>query len=85
MPFQVIYQGKTPACLPRFVFPVDWNVTFTPNHWSNEDKTLEYINQVILPFIKKKRSDLKLPDDHEALVIYDEFRGKSLNKGISLT
>ena len=21
LPFQVIYQGKTPACLPRFTFP----------------------------------------------------------------
>ena len=39
--FQVIYQGKTPACLPRFAFPDNWNVTFTPNHWSNEEKTLE--------------------------------------------
>ena len=34
LPFQVIHQGKTPACLPRFVFPDDWNMTFTPNHWS---------------------------------------------------
>ena len=32
---QLIYQGKTPACLPRYAFPNDWNITFTPNHWSN--------------------------------------------------
>ena len=51
LPFQVIYQGKTPACLPRFVFPDNWNMTFTQNHWSNEDKTLEYIPKVILPFV----------------------------------
>ena len=76
LPFQVIYKGKTPACLPRFVFPADWNVTFTENHWSNEEKTLEYIHKVILPFIQKKRNDLKLPVDHGALVIYDEFRGQ---------
>ena len=25
LPFQIIYQGKTPACLPRFVFPDNWN------------------------------------------------------------
>ena len=53
LPFQVIYQGKTPVCLPRFVFPADWNVTFTQNHWCNEDKTLEYIHKVVLPFIQK--------------------------------
>ena len=23
LPLQLIYQGKTPACLPRFVFPQD--------------------------------------------------------------
>ena len=34
--FQTIYQGKTSACLPRFVFPADWSVTFTPNHWSTK-------------------------------------------------
>ena len=75
LPFQVIYKGKTPACLPRFVFPADWNVTFMENHWSNEEKTLEYIHKVILPFIQKKPNELKLPVDHGALVIYDEFRG----------
>ena len=53
LPWQVIYKGKTQACLPRFVFPGDLNVTFTQNHWSNEKKALEYIHKVILPFIKK--------------------------------
>jgi len=24
LPLQLIYQGKTSACLPRFVFPQDW-------------------------------------------------------------
>ena len=60
LPFQVIYQGKTPACLLRFVFPDNWNVTFTQNHWSNQDKTLEYIHKVILPFVRAKRKELKL-------------------------
>jgi len=71
LPFQVIYQGKTPACLPQFVFPDNWNVKFMPNHWSNEEKTLEYINKVILPFVGAKRKELKLQSDHPALVIYD--------------
>ena len=34
-PIQLIYEGKTPRCLPRFVFPADFNVTFSDNHWSN--------------------------------------------------
>ena len=76
LPFQIIYKGKTLPCLPRFVFPADWNITFTPNHWSNEEKALEYIHKVILPFIQKKHTELKLPVDHGAMVIYDEFRGQ---------
>ena len=56
LPFQVIYKGKTPACLPRFVFPADSNVTFTQNHWSNEKKTLEDIHKVICPLLKSAMS-----------------------------
>ena len=51
-------------------------MTFTPNHWSNEGKTLEYIDKVILLFIQAKRRELKLQADHGALVIYDEFKGQ---------
>ena len=74
--FQVIYQGKTTASLPRYSFPDDWNVTYTPNHWSNEVKTLEYITKVILPYVEGKQTELKLQRDQPALVIYDEFKGQ---------
>ena len=30
LPPQLIYQGKTSACLPRYQFPDDWHVTCTP-------------------------------------------------------
>jgi len=33
LPHQIMYQGKTEACLPRTRFPSDWHVTHTPNHW----------------------------------------------------
>ena len=66
--FPSIYQGKTPAGLPGYSFPEDWNVTYTPNHWSNEEKTQEYTTKVILPYIKGNCSELKLQDDQPALV-----------------
>ena len=53
----------------------DWNEMLTPNQWLNEEKTLEYISKVILPFIQAKREELFQPD-HPALVIYDEFKGQ---------
>ena len=76
LPVQVIYQGKTTASLPRYAFPDDWDITFTPNHWSNEDKTKEYINNIVIPYVQRKRKELKLSPSHSALVIYDEFKGQ---------
>ena len=45
LPLQVIYQGKTTQCLPKFDFLSSWHITFTPNHWSNEEMTEEYIEK----------------------------------------
>ena len=67
LPPQLIYQGTTAACLPRTKFPADWHVTCSPNHWANEATTKEYIRRIINPYIKKKRQELKLADDHHAL------------------
>ena len=72
---QLIYQGKTMACFPTFVFPDNWDVTYAPNHWSNKDKTKEYINNIIVPCIQRK--NLKLASNYyPALAIYDEFKGQ---------
>ena len=76
LPPQLIYQGKTTACLPRCNFPKDWHVTFTPNHWSNEDKMKEYIEAVIVPYVARKREELKLPADQPALAIFDVFKAQ---------
>lgn len=76
LPPQLIYQGKTTACLPRYRFPDDWHVTHTPNHWSNEDKMIEYIQSIILPYVEGKRKELKLSADQPALAIFDVFKGQ---------
>ena len=74
LPPQLIYQGKTSACFPRYQFPDDWHVTCTPNHWSNEDKMKEYIEKMIIPYIDSKRKELKVSSDQLALAIYDIFK-----------
>ena len=62
LPMQIIYEGKTTRCLPKNVeFPEGFNVTFTPNHWSNEEKVIEYLNEIISPYCKAKREELDLP------------------------
>ena len=56
--------------------PEGLNVTFTSNHWSNEEKALEYLHKVIFPYIKRRNEELKLEDNHKALVLFDVFKGQ---------
>ena len=76
LPAQLIYAGKTPACLPKVHFPSDWHVTFTPNHWSYEDTMLAYIDNVIIPYVTETRATLKLPQTQTALALFDHFQGQ---------
>ena len=40
LPKQLIYKGTIRKCLPKYVdFPLDWDVTFTSNHWANKSTT----------------------------------------------
>ena len=43
LPPQLIYQGKTPRCLPNIDFQVGLDITFTENHCSNETVMIDYI------------------------------------------
>ena len=74
LPLQLIYQGKTSACLPRIDFPTGWHVTCTPNHWSNEEKMKDYLQLIIIPYVERKRKELKLAADQPALAIFDVFK-----------
>ena len=84
LPIQIIYKGKTKKCLPSFAFPPDWQATFSHNHWSNESTMHDYINKILLPYVKKKREELKLPSDQRALVLFDKFKGQCTNSILEL-
>ena len=74
LPMQLIYEGKTPRCLPKDVeFSKEFDVTFTSNHWSNEEKSEQLLDNVIFPHLKKKKDDLGLPGDQKSLLICDVF------------
>ena len=45
LPLQLIYAGKTTACLPSVKFLKD----FYSQSWSNEEKTKEYLQSIIIP------------------------------------
>ena len=60
LPVQLIYKGTTPRCLPAVTFPQGWHATFSPNHWANENTMVDYVDRILVPYIQKKRSELKL-------------------------
>lgn len=74
LPVQLIYKGKTSRCHPKFSFPKDWHITHSPKHWSTESTMLDYINNVILPYIAKVRDNVG--EDKAALVVMDNFKGQ---------
>ena len=81
LPMQLIYEGKTPLCLPQGIsFPDNFNLTFTPNHWSNEDKVIEHFEKVVFPFIMAKRKELSLPDEQKAILVFDVFKGQKMER-----
>lgn len=74
LPMQVIYQGKTNRCHPKFTFPTDWHITHSPRHWSNEVTMIDYIKEVVIPYISARRD--YFGDDTSAVVIMDNFKGQ---------
>ena len=79
LPVQVIYKGTTQHCHPCFKFPPGWHVTHSKNHWSMEQTMIEYIHNVIIPYVSANRES----DDQAALVIMDNFKGQ-VTDGIAL-
>ena len=47
LPIQVIYEGKTKSCLPKYNFLASFDATFSENHWSNTEKSLSFFNQIV--------------------------------------
>ena len=54
LPIQLIYQGKTKSCLPKFKFPKEFHVTYTKNHWSNFEKCVELFKKSDIPISTSK-------------------------------
>jgi hypothetical protein len=82
LPLQLIYKGKTPRCHPHFVFPSGWHITHSPKHWSTEETMLQYVDHIIVPYVRTVRE--KVGDDKAALVIIDNFKGQVTESVTSL-
>ena len=76
LPPQLIYKGKTSHCHPNFKFPADWHVTHSPKHWSTEDTMVQYVKEIIIPYVDSQRDLLGADASQAALVIMDNFKGQ---------
>ena len=54
LPPQLLYEEKTVRCDPPFNYLAEWDVWHTPNHWSNEETILCYLDKVFIPYVERK-------------------------------
>ena len=76
LPIQLIYTGKTKRSLPKFKFPSSFSVTCTENHWSNTEKSIEFFEEIIFPYLEKVKIENGYPEEQHSLVIMDTFKGQ---------
>ena len=50
LPPQLIYKSISPKCLPEIRFPEELDITYTENHWSKEETSIQYIHYYHLTF-----------------------------------
>ena len=77
LPFQLIYKGKTTQSLPKIDFPNDFSLSVNEKHFSNTQKSIRFLKEIVIPFLDKKRSELKTPSQ-AALLIWDVFREQKM-------
>ena len=71
---QLIYTGKTERSLSKYSFPPSFSVTFTENHWSNTEKSVEFFKELIFPYLEDTKRNKSYPLEHHALIIMDFFK-----------
>ena len=76
LPTQLIYKGKTKLSLTEFKFPTTFSLSYTENHWSNIEKSMEFFEQIIFPHLKMVKRENEYPEERYALIIMDTFKGQ---------
>ena len=76
---QLIYAGKTKPSLPKYSFPPSFSVTFTENHWSNTEKSVEFFKEIIFPKLEDTKRSKSYPLEQHALLIMGTFKEQDNN------
>ena len=76
LPIQLIYIGKTSRCFPNNGIPASFFVSFTINHWSNTEKSIEFLDEIIFPYLEKVKEEKRSSKEQHLLVIMGRFKGQ---------
>ena len=52
----------------------------SPNHWANQETSLRFIHNIIIPYVQKTRAEKGLSPTHQALANFDFFRGQTVDE-----
>ena len=48
LPLQLIYSGKTKQSLPRYKFSESFSLSVNPKHFSNNEESIKFIEEIVL-------------------------------------
>ena len=82
VPVQLIYKGKTNRSLPSVKFRAGFALTYNEKHWSNEKETLNFIQDILCPYIKDVKERLGLDVSQKSLLLWYAFKAQSTNSVI---
>ena len=74
LPIQLIFQGKTERCEPTNNDNIDsagFHITHSYNHWSNQETMVQYIDLIIVPYVKQQIAAHHLPAESQVILILD--------------
>ena len=71
LPVQYIFGGTTTRCHPKCAPPPGSFVTHSKSHWQTEETFIEYLNVIIVPYIKSTILKLRLPPTQNSILKCD--------------
>lgn len=83
LPIQPMYSRVTDRSHSEMKFLGSFHITHSSNHWSNEPIVIDYLKEIIFPYLEKRCKNLKLEKNSKVLLISNVFKRQTtstLNK-----
>ena len=64
------------SSLPKYSFSPSFSVTFTENHRSNTEDSVQFFKEIIFPYLEDTKRSRSYPLEQYALIIMDTFKAQ---------